>query len=118
MSVDSNESSFNKSIWKFENQLNVTYIGSHDTWTVMYDLYITHSDIKLILDDEDDQKCRAQNKTSSDRVWEYAFPLTCSLELDLQVQTEYQAIDTCDGAFTYRRLNRMLLDSTHHIKWP
>ena len=65
------------------------------------DLYTTHSDIKLILDDEDGQIRRAQNKTSSDRVWEYAFPLTCSLELDLQVQTEYQAIDTCDRAFTY-----------------
>lgn len=63
---------------------------------------MTHSDIKLVLDHEDDEIRRAQNKTSSDRVWEYASPSTCSLELDLQVQTEYQAIDTCDRAFTCR----------------
>ena len=67
----------------------------------MYDmnLNMTHSDKILYLDDLNDQKRRAQNKTCSERVWEYAFPLTCSLELDLQVQTEYQAINTCDRVF-------------------
>ena len=65
-------------------------------------LYTTHSDIKLTLDDEDDEIRRAQNKTCSERVWECAFPSTCSLELDFQVQTEYQAIDTCERALTYR----------------
>ena len=116
LSAESNESSFSTAIWKFENQLNVTYIGSHDTWAVMYDLYTTHSDIKLTLDDEDDEIRRAQNKTCSERVWECAFPSTCSLELDFQVQTEYQAIDTCEGR-SLIVLNRMLLNSTHHIKW-
>ena len=67
----------------------------------MYDLNLnmTHSDKIPNLDDLDDQKRRAKNKTCSERVWEYAFPLTCSLELDLQVQTEYQAIGTCDRVF-------------------
>ena len=47
---------------------------------------MTHSDIKLDLDREDDEIRRAQNKTSSERIEEYAaFPLVCSLELDLQV---------------------------------
>ena len=51
----------------------------------MYDLYMTHSDIKLALNYDDDEIRRAQNETSSERVWEYAFPSTCSLELDLQI---------------------------------
>ena len=51
----------------------------------MYELYMTHSDIKLVLDDVDNEIRRAQNKGSSECVWEYTFPSICSLELDLQV---------------------------------
>ena len=46
---------------------------------------MTHRNIKLALYYGDDEVRRAQNKTSSERVEEYAFPLTCSLELDFQV---------------------------------
>ena len=51
----------------------------------MYDLYVTHGDLKLAFNYEDDEIRRAQNKTSSERIEEYAFPSTCSLELDLQI---------------------------------
>ena len=46
---------------------------------------MTHSDMKLGLNYDDDEIHRAQNKQNSERVEEYAFPLTCSLELDFQV---------------------------------
>ena len=75
--ADPNESSFSTAIWKSENQLNAA---------IMYDLYMTHSDMKLVLNYDDDEIRRAQNKTSSERIEEYAaFPSTCSLELDLQI---------------------------------
>jgi hypothetical protein len=51
----------------------------------MYDLYMAHSDMKLCLDDDDDEIRWAQNKNCSDRVWKYAFPSTCSFDLDLKV---------------------------------
>ena len=46
---------------------------------------MTHSDKKLALNYGDDEIRRAQNKTSNERVVEYAFPSTCFLELDLQI---------------------------------
>ena len=51
----------------------------------MYDLYMTHSDIKLGLVYDDDEISRAQNKNGSERVEKHASPSTCSFELDLQV---------------------------------
>ena len=46
-----------------------------------------HSDttLRLVLDYGDGEIHYAQNKTSNERLEEYAFPLTCSLKLDLQV---------------------------------
>jgi hypothetical protein len=72
------------SFWEFENEQNAPYIGSHDSWTIIYDLKMTHGDQKLDLEYEDDEKRRAQNKTSSERVEEYAF-VSCSLELNSPV---------------------------------
>ena len=46
---------------------------------------MTHCDQKLDLDYGDDEIRRAQNKASSERVEEYAFPSICSLELDSPV---------------------------------
>ena len=63
---------------------------------------MTYSDQKLYFEYGDDEKCRAQNKTSSDRVEEYAFRSICSLELDLAVYAEYRAIDTYNIAFICR----------------
>ena len=71
----SKESSFSTDIWEFENQLSASHIGSHDIWTIMYGLYMmTHGDIKLDLDDEDDEIRRAQNEINIERVEECAFP--------------------------------------------
>ena len=81
------EFSFSTRHWEFENQLNAAHMESqwHDIWTTMYDLYMTHVDIKLDLDYEDDEIHRAQNEINSERVEEYAFPSICSLELDSPV---------------------------------
>jgi hypothetical protein len=82
---------------EFENQLNAAHsIGSHDIRTIMYDLYMTHGDIKLDLDYGEDEIRRAQNEIKSERVDEYVFPSICSLELDSPVQEKYQAIGTYD----------------------
>ena len=40
----------------------------------MYDLHMTHGDIKLDLDYEDDEIRRAQNEINIERVEECAFP--------------------------------------------
>ena len=77
---------------------------------------MTHGDIKLDLDYEDDEIRRAQNEIKSERVEEYPFPSISSFELDAPVFPKYRAIETYDGAFTCH-LNRMLIvDSTYHIK--
>ena len=66
---------------------NISWTPLHDirVWTVIYDLYMTHGDVKLDQDYGDDEICRAQNEISSERVEEYAFPAICSLELDSPV---------------------------------
>ena len=46
---------------------------------------MTHSERKVDLNYVDDKIHRAQNKTSSERVEEYAFPYISSLELDSPV---------------------------------
>ena len=38
LSAVSHESTFSTAIWEFENQLNAAHIGSHDIWSIMYDL--------------------------------------------------------------------------------
>ena len=63
---------------------------------------LDYGDHELSQDYGDNEIRSAQNKTSSDRVEEYAFPLTCSLELDSPVEAEYQAIDTYNIAFTFK----------------
>ena len=82
--VDSNESSFSTYICKsqFENQLNAAHIGSHDVFTIIHNLHMTHGNIKLDQDYDDDEICCAQNEINSECVEEYAFPTICSLELD------------------------------------
>lgn len=53
---------------------------------IIYELYMTHGDIKLDQDYGDDEIRRAQNKINSERVEEYyASPSICSLELDSPV---------------------------------
>ena len=76
LSAFCNESSFNTAIWEIKNPSQPR---------AMYDLYMTHSDIKLGLVYDDDEISRAQNKNGSERVEKYASPSTCSFELDLQV---------------------------------
>jgi hypothetical protein len=46
---------------------------------------MTHGNFKLVLDYGDDEVRRAQNKTGSEWVEDYAFPSICSLELDSPV---------------------------------
>ena len=48
----------------------------------MYDMYMTHSDIKLNLDDDDDEIRGAQNEINIERVEKHAFPSICPPELD------------------------------------
>ena len=69
----------------FEIQLNAAHVGSHNIWTIVYDLYMTHGDKKLGLDGGDDEIRRAQDEINSERVEEYTFPSICSLELDSPV---------------------------------
>ena len=67
-SFDGSSSSPSTFIWEFENQRNAPHTESHDNWTIIYDLKITHGDQKLGLEYVDDEIRRAQNKTSSERV--------------------------------------------------
>ena len=70
---------------------------------------MTHGNKKLNLDYGSDEIRRAQNKISGKRVRKYAFPSICSLELDLPIYAEYQAIQTYDRALAcHGRLKRML----------
>ena len=78
---------------------------------------MTHGDVELDLDYEDDEVRRAQNEIKSECVEEYAFPSICFLKLESPVYAEYQAIETYDKGRSLCHSNRMLLDSTYHIKW-
>ena len=63
-------------------------IGGQELCTIIYDLYMTHGNIKLDCDYGDDEICRAQSKDSSERVEEYTFPAICSFELDSPVKAK------------------------------